>query len=169
VVYRNANALPRAFLVGRTEVLPDSGAVQRILEGPGFDFRTTAALAAPLPAGVTVQADPRGQVAWTARSENGSTLNVTTDRPALLVVTDNYYDAWHAELDGRPVPVLRADYTFRAVPVPAGTHRVRFYYESRLLNTSATISVALLALLALAAAGGLVWDRRRGRAAAAPA
>lgn len=165
VVYRNPNALPRAFLVGRAEVIPDSGAVQRILLGPGFDFRTTVALAAPLPAGVAIQPDPKGQVAWTARGANESTIGVATDRPALLVVTDNYYDAWHAEVDGRPVPILRADYTFRAVPIPAGTHRVRFWFHSSLLSTSATISVVLLLLLTLVGVGGLVLERRGAPAA----
>lgn len=159
VVYRNANVLPRAFLVGRTEVVPDAGAVERIL-APTFDFRSTAALAQPLPAGVSVQPDPRGTVTWTQRGANDLMLGVTTDRPALLLVTDNYYDAWHAEVDGRPAPILRADYTFRAIPVGAGKHSVRMYYRSDVLAASATTSAVLLALLTFVAIAGTLLRRR---------
>ncbi len=164
-VYRNPTALPRAFLVGQVEVVPDSGAVEHILMGP-FDFSRVAALPAPLPAGVAIQPDPKGQVTWTTRGANELALSVTTDRPALLVVTDNYFNAWHAEVDGRPTPILRADYTFRAIPLGTGTHRVRMYYQSGVVSRSATASSVLLALLALVAMGGTLLQRRRGAAGA---
>ncbi len=167
VVYRNTSALPRAFLVGRTQVVPDSGAVQRILQGP-FDMGREALLPAPLPAGIAVQPDPLGQVAWVTRGANESVLNVTSDRPALLVVTDNYYDAWHAEVDGRAAPILRADYTFRAIPLGAGTHRVRMWYHAGVLSASATVSAVLLAVLALVALGGTLLGWRRGASAPGP-
>ena len=160
MVYRNPHVLPRAFLVGRTEVVPDSAAVRRLLSAD-FDFRTVAALPAALPAGSAPQPDPLGQVGWSRRSANESVLAVFTDRPALLVVTDNWYQAWHAQLDGRAVPLLRADYTFRAVAIPPGRHRVRFYYRSGLLSFSATLSVVLQALLLIVALAGTVLDRRR--------
>ena len=168
VIYRNPNALPRAFLVGKTEVVPDANAVARLLS-PGFDARAVATLPAPLPAGRAPQPDPRGQVAWARRSANEQTLGVVVDRPALLVVTDNFYEAWHAELDGTPVPLLRADYTFRAVPVPAGSHIVRFYYHSGLLNLSVWLSVVLQALLLVVALGGWLLGRRRRAATPASA
>ncbi|HEX9106721.1 MAG TPA: YfhO family protein, partial [Longimicrobiales bacterium] len=168
VVYRNPNVLPRAFLVGRTEVVPDSGAIQRLLNGP-FDIAHVAALPAALPASVVVQADPRGTVSWSARDANESVLSVSTDRPALLVVTDNYFDAWHAQVDGREVPILRADYTFRAVPVPAGKHSVRMYYHSAVLSASVTTSALLLALLAAIALVGTLLGRRGAVAADAVA
>jgi uncharacterized membrane protein YfhO len=105
-----------------------------------------------------VQPDPQGTVSWAEREADHYTLNVTTDRPALLVITDNYYPAWKAEIDGNQAPILRANYTFRAVPVPAGTHQVRLYYDSSGLNNSAFASAVLLLLLGGVAATGL---RRR--------
>ncbi|HET9986408.1 MAG TPA: YfhO family protein [Longimicrobiales bacterium] len=159
VVYRRTGALPRAFLVGQTQVVPDSLAVATLLS-PGFDFRRTATLSAPLPAGIQLQPDPSGTVKWTAPGVNEYTLQVTSDRPALLVVSENYHEAWHAQLDGRAAPVLRVDYTFRGVPVPAGTHSVRLYYHSAVLQATAYVSVLLLLLLFGSGIGGVLLERR---------
>ncbi|MFW6201319.1 MAG: hypothetical protein ACOC8B_01960 [Gemmatimonadota bacterium] len=151
LVYRNENALPRAFLVGRVEVAGDAAAVDRLLSA-GFDFRTTALLPEPLPDGVRIEPDPSGTVDWVRRDLNEHTLRVTSDRPALLVISDNYYEAWRAEVDGQRAPLLRADHTLRAVPVPAGTHTVELEYRSDVLRASAAASVALLlGLLAIGA------------------
>ena len=35
---------------------------------------------------------------------------------------------WIAEIDGKRVPILRADVLFRGVEVPAGRHRVVFRF-----------------------------------------
>jgi uncharacterized membrane protein YfhO len=107
-----------------------------------------------------VQPDPVGTVQWGTRGANEYALNVTTDRPALLMIAENHYDAWHAEVDGRDAPLLRANYTFRAVPVPAGTHRVRLYYSSSVLRASAFTSAGLLIALTLVVAFS-VWQGRR--------
>jgi uncharacterized membrane protein YfhO len=48
----------------------------------------------------------------------------------LLVLTDNYYDAWHVYVDGAPTELLRAYGSFRAVAVGAGTEKVLFKYDS---------------------------------------
>jgi uncharacterized membrane protein YfhO len=109
----------------------------------------------PLPSGIDVEADPQGSVTWTDREVDRFTLNMTTDRPALLVITDNYYPAWKAEVDGGEVPILRANYTFRAVPVSTGTHEVRLYYDSGRLDSSAYASAAILLMLGGIAATGL--------------
>jgi uncharacterized membrane protein YfhO len=56
-------------------------------------------------------------------------LRVRASAPALLLLSDTYYPGWEAEVDGAPAPLLRADHTLRAVPVPAGSHAVRFRFR----------------------------------------
>jgi uncharacterized membrane protein YfhO len=46
-----------------------------------------------------------------------------------LVTSEVFYPGWRAWVDDREVQVLRADYLFRAVDLPAGAHRVRFQYD----------------------------------------
>ncbi|MGH7506145.1 MAG: hypothetical protein ACRELX_10865, partial [Longimicrobiales bacterium] len=155
VVYRNGNALPRAFLAGSVEVVPDDEALARMVGG-SFDARSTVLLPEPLPAGVDVQPDPVGEVLWEERGINEFTLRVSTDRPALLVLLDNFFPAWRAEIDGTETPIVRANYTFRALPVPAGEHTVRFTYRSDVLRGSALVSVIVLLLLAATGVGGML-------------
>ncbi len=164
VVYRRVGVLPRAYLVGRFEVVSDERAVGRMLASD-FDVYGTVVLPEPLPAGVTIEPDPTGNVTHGERRPDGYTLRVDTDRPALLVVSENFYPAWHAEVDGQPVPLLRANYTFRALPVPAGTHDVVFTYRSPILGASAAVSTAVLLLLVGVGVGGTLLRRRRAEPA----
>ena len=71
-----------------------------------------------------------------------------------------YRRRWSATLDGRPVPILRADYAFQAVPVPAGRHALRLEYHNRWLGRGAAVSLATLGLLL----GALAVRRRRASA-----
>jgi hypothetical protein len=75
---------------------------------------------------------------------------LTTSNPGLLVLTDLHYPGWIAEEEGKRLPLLKADGFFRAVALPAGTHRVVFRYRPLSFYAGAAISVlALLSLLVL--------------------
>jgi uncharacterized membrane protein YfhO len=80
----------------------------------------------------------------------------------MLVVLDNYFPAWKAFVDGREVPVHRANHTFRAIAVPAGDHTVTFRYDPAELRTGAGISLVVLSLL-LAVILVTAWRDRRPR------
>jgi uncharacterized membrane protein YfhO len=73
--------------------------------------------------------------------------------PAILRLADLWYPDWRADVDGRPVPVLRTDYFLRGVVVPGGRHRVTFTFSSAAMRTGLLVSIgcALAALAAIAA------------------
>jgi uncharacterized membrane protein YfhO len=86
-------------------------------------------------------------------------INVAGSAVAYEFISEAYYPAWRAYIDGRPVPLYVADHVLRAVPVPAGEHTVELRYESSSLRIGLAISViSYLALIALAVAG---TQRRR--------
>jgi uncharacterized membrane protein YfhO len=67
--------------------------------------------------------------------------------PQLLVLSDNYYPepaGWQAYVDNQPVKTYRANYAFRAVGVPAGSHQVEFRFHSRAFELGLWISLAAL-------------------------
>lgn len=156
-VYELPRGLPRAFLATEFEVLPDSLALPR-LEDPAFDPSGTVILErAP---DLEVRSGTTGRVEWVEREVNAQTLRVETSGPRLLVISDNYYPAWRATIDGESTPVLRANLTLRAVRVPTGTHEVRFEYRSPMLR--AALLTTIVSGLGAVGLIGFGLYRRRG-------
>jgi hypothetical protein len=62
----------------------------------------------------------------------------------ILTLHDLWYPGWEVEIDGVSRPLLRADVLFRAVEVPAGSHRVVFEFRPlSLKNLSAAFARVL--------------------------
>ncbi|MFV2006705.1 MAG: hypothetical protein ACC667_04640 [Longimicrobiales bacterium] len=142
-------ALPRARLVAEVVVLPDDQAVPFILS-EDFDPATQVVLSEP-PATPLVAGPVDGDVEWISRGLNEQELRVRSDRPSLLVIADNWFPAWHARVNGEEAPVLRANHTLRAIPVPAGESTVSVYYESGQLRAGLWVTVlSLLTVLGVA-------------------
>src|SRR6202030_4013269 len=76
-------------------------------------------------------------------------LDVDTGAAGLLVLSDAYYPAWQARVDGTPAEVLVVDGALRGVAVPAGKHAIEFQYASAALPIGATIAGLTLLLLAV--------------------
>lgn len=153
--------LPRARLVTNAVVKSDQDAVPYMLSRD-FDPASEVVLEEPPPIaldGVPVE----GGVLWTERGPDRIALTVESDRPALLVVADNWYPGWQAEVDGEPVDVLRAYHTLRAVPVPAGRSEVTMWYQSDLISLWGTVGISTLVALLVANLAYALWKRRRGR------
>ncbi|MBA2715128.1 MAG: YfhO family protein [Rubrobacteraceae bacterium] len=88
-------------------------------------------------------------------------LRTSTGAPGLLMLSETFYPAWKAYVDGRPVPLYVADHVLRAVPVPAGEHTVELRYESWSLRIGLAVSLtSYLLLIALTVAR--VRRRRKG-------
>jgi len=79
--------------------------------------------------------------------------------PEYLVIGDNYFPGWTAAVDGRPAPLLRADYALDAVALPAGAHTVELVYRPASFLIGIVLSGIGLGLAATGWAG--VWLRQR--------
>ena len=149
--------LPRARLVADAVILPDDQAVPHMLSGD-FDPARQVVLSDPLPIELT-GGEVVGRIEWVERNNNDMTLEVSADRPALLVLADNWFPAWRARIGNQEVPVLRVNHSLRAVPITAGEHTVEFYYESDQLRWS--LRLTLLSLAVVAGLLGMDWMRGR--------
>jgi hypothetical protein len=156
-----APALPRVFWTGSWVVAPDDAVTEPLLRAARGDL---AVLPEPLAA---APGAPEGPVPAEAIHVQADALRATVVAPrdGLAVILDPFYPGWTATLDGRPVPVLRADYAFQAVEVPAGRHELALVYRNRWVRAGAALSLAALAALALALAAR---SRRMRRGAPVP-
>ena len=68
---------------------------------------------------------------------------------ALVVLSQSFYHHWHAFVDDREVPLLRANLAFQAFQIPAGNHRVKLAFKDPQLFWGALLSLGALVLCGL--------------------
>lgn len=88
---------------------------------------------------------------------DGVTVETSMPHPGFLLLLDTYFPGWKATVNGLASPVLRADYNFRAVQVPAGKSVVRFFYQP----ASWRIGIGLFLIGAAIVALVLFWPEKK--------
>jgi len=148
-LYEELYFVPRAYVAGNSifttnplETIPRMGS-------PDFDAMENVILAAePGDSPAVHGSGPAGRVEIIERQPNSVTLMAEMARPGYVVLLDRYDSNWHATLDGREVPVLRANQLFRAVYAEPGRHVVAFRYRQRGLWPGIMVSGITIAILA---------------------
>jgi hypothetical protein len=108
--------------------------------------------------GARLSGEPaQGRIISYERQQNQLQIEAVAGGDGVLVVNDSYWPGWKATIDGREVPVWRADYLVRAVPWPAGRHTLDMRYQPGEVRAGMILSVAgLVALL-----GMVIFERRK--------
>ena len=57
------------------------------------------------------------------------TLEAGSPQGGYVILNDAWHPWWFATLDGKDIPVLRANGIFRAVDVPPGMHTIVFEFR----------------------------------------
>ena len=157
-VLENREALPRAWIVHAAQRVPPDEAL-RLLAAGTIDPRATALLEDPAPELAPPVDATAERAIFTAYESDRLRLRTSAATPGLLMLGEVAYPAWRAYVDGERVPLLTANYLFRAVPIPAGEHRVELRFESTALRLGTAGSlVAHLGLVGLLVAA--VWRQR---------
>ncbi len=73
---------------------------------------------------------------------NSYTAEITLDKPGLVFFSVTYDDGFTAYVDGAETDILKANFGFQAVPVPAGKHTIKAVYRSRARAAGAVCSAA---------------------------
>jgi hypothetical protein len=159
-LYRNDEALPRAFVAARcTTVATQEEALRRVSDAGFAPYMAVLVAPDSAPAASGRRGgEPVGLEASCATPEQ-LTLRGLLDRGQLVVISDTFFPGWRAFGDGRELPILRVDYAFRAVPVEEPTRRLELVYAPASFATGAFVS--LVALGVLCGTVTLAWARRR--------
>jgi hypothetical protein len=147
-LYEDSCFVPRAYVAGNSLFSTNSDETLDHLASPDFDALNTVILAALPGSSPSVSGtDPAGQVEMVQRDPNSVILRAQLARPAYILLLDLYHPNWQAILDGRPVPVIRANQIFRAVYANKGEHNITFYYRQSGLKEGLSLSLGTVIVL----------------------
>jgi hypothetical protein len=142
-IFENRNAVPLVYPSGNVKVINNPDEIYEYIHSNQFN-----------PARETVLEQDPGKIESSkasliiAQKKSSSLLvAVLSEFDSLVVFAENDYPGWRAFVDGKQVPIYRANYTFQAVRVPAGKHSVKFSFEV----------VYFRVAVALTAIGLLIW------------
>jgi hypothetical protein len=158
-IYQNRNVFARAFLVRRARVCLDDTSALALIRSGKIDLRREVIIAGCPEAisgrGLSVSGESfSGTVKVEHYGAQRITLHGDVPSPAFLVLTDSYDSEWRVWVDGHEVPLLRADYAFRAVALGPGSHKVEFLYDPFTVILGLVLSIiALLAIVILISLG----------------
>jgi hypothetical protein len=166
LIYRFKDCLDRALLVFDYQVEPDRAAVLARVSSAEFDPRQVLLLEdQPAPMKMAVggrtagtNADPSTRVI--SYEPDDVRIDAALPRPGYLLLLDTCFPGWSATVNGEPAPILRADYNFRAVSLPAGRSTVCFSYRPQSLRIG--LYLCGVGILALGAAWFLPWKWKSG-------
>ncbi|MBO5581796.1 MAG: YfhO family protein [Bacteroidales bacterium] len=157
----NAGALGNAWFVD--EVVPAASPDEEIAFLGSVDLRHQAVIGRDMPAVKAAPADSTDTIVLTSYAPNELRYHYQAAGDRLAVFSEIYYpDGWKAQVDGAPAEVLRADWTLRAMALPAGGHDIVMRFEPDSYRIGAGISRAssiTLILLLLLSLGGLFWKK----------
>ena len=128
------------------------------------DLRTTAVLTQEVPGQAgnapSLPAATGNLIDLVSYAPNRLKYYYTATSDALAVFSEIYYpDGWHATVDGKPLELLRADWTLRAAVLPAGEHNVEMYFLPESYRVGAAVSRVSSILLLLLLLGSVAGAR----------
>jgi len=153
-IYSNPEAFPRAYLVHQFEVIEQPDDILTRLVSDDFDPYNSVILETSPPIKseentVTSHKEERFESAKLLEQRSDlSRFSIRAQSPGLMVVSEQYFPGWKANIDGVPTTLYAANLTMRAVYLDAGEHVIEFVYRPVSFQIGIIISgVGLLILL----------------------
>lgn len=102
--------------------------------------------------------DSTANVHLTSYAPNKVEYDYASSTDGTIVFSEIYYPyGWKAFIDDKPVEHFRANYTLRALNVPAGNHHIRFVFDPDSVKKGAKVSIACYIIMYLTILGFAAW------------
>jgi hypothetical protein len=141
---------------GQQPVFLDDAGTLQALTGKNFDGAKVVFLPPEAKGLVPVTNQTEAQVISFKMGTQSVEAEVEAAAPALVVISQSFYHDWRASVDGAGTPLLRANYGFQALQIPAGRHSVRIVYKDRAFALGAVLSIMGWLICVF----GSLWPRR---------
>lgn len=115
-----------------------------------LDLRTQAVTDAKFASFALPASDAKGSIELTSYAPDRLTYSASVDAEKTAVFSEIYYPhGWKAYIDGKPAEHFRADYTLRALNIPAGDHEIVFEFRPDSIYKGYKVNAAFAALMYL--------------------
>lgn len=148
-------AQPMLNLVAEALVLDATNAYRHVFSS-GFDPQRQVVLAAPAPGLATPAAPGPGRILESQVTPHAIDATIESAGATFLTIAQSDDPGWHATLDGRSAPMLRANVAFQAIVIPEGRHQVKLRFRPRSFMVGAGVSLAAII-------GAVVWLLAAGK------
>lgn len=114
--------------------------------------------------GFTPTADTTAIIELTKYAPNKLNYTSQAGTDQLAVFSEIYYDkGWKAFIDGKEVPVVRANFILRSIVVPAGNHEIEFRFEPAVFYTGNMIASGSSIIFLLLGLAYILFEIRKFR------
>lgn len=156
-LYKVTDAVPRTYIATKIIHDQDPKSTLRRLSSDAFDPQREVIVDTPIR--LAANGGFEENAAIKVYRNNRVHIDARLSSPGILVLTDAFYPGWKVRVDGKEQTILRANYLFRGVELPAGNHQVEFSYEPESFKIGSIISLFTAGLLLAVPLIG--WFRRR--------
>lgn len=158
-VYPNFGFYPRAFFV-KTAVVEKPLEILNHLKRGDFNPIDTMFVERQIQVS-NVGYDSNAKVTIVEKKNEYIKFKTETSVNSLLFVSEIYYPYWKAFVDGKETEIIKANYAFRAVLVPAGTHTLEMKLTSPGFERGKTLSLLANIVTILILAFGIFINYRK--------
>ncbi len=152
-VYLNKNALPLYYVRKNWVLERDENKVLSMITGGSVDLLRRAIIEKEPPSEYQGKiSEDSDEVVFLNEDMYYSgkldeyNFKVNSSSPGLLIVSDNYHPNWNCYIDGKEAEVYRANYLWKGVFFPAGTHEISFKFIAKEINLSRKIMFSCMGL-----------------------
>ncbi|MEK7573061.1 MAG: YfhO family protein [Patescibacteria group bacterium] len=149
-IFENLKAAPRIFLASDYKIFKNNEEFEKLLFSKDFDPSKTILLEKNILNRELKHINSgEDRLKIITYEPEKITISSSAKNDRLLFLSDTYYPGWKAYVDGNKTEIYRADYAFRAVIVPEGTHTVQFIFDPDSYKLGYKISLISSGLLLL--------------------
>jgi len=140
VIFENKNSLPRFYLADNFAVYNNNKEFENIFFSNTFDPNNTVLLNEKIN-GFSNAPGERGTAILLSYAPSKISIRTESKTNKILFLSDTYYPGWEAYVDNVKTEILRANYAFRGVVVPKGSHAITFLYQPKSFSNGVIVSI----------------------------
>ena len=146
LIMENENPLPRAYIVGDARSLNPKESSKKIISAISKVRPRKEVL---LQQDILPQGTRQSYKAAEIINETPGHLQIKAEvnEPGYLILSDIYCPGWSARVNNNPTPILPANYSLRAIPLPAGKNDIHLSFTPPGFKVGCLISIMTFTII----------------------